>query len=295
MELGWKIDEIVHAEVWATDDISADLPPMVEFKKKADKIIKDRWGIEVKHLCAMRGGSGTATKNTSTTSSEQENLKEKLKGSQCNGILGVNNLKLDTEQKSQKATYENIFYSTFQKGNKIGRIYGFPMQLGAWCNSRLKMPPLNFQKHESEVVQYLGIAADEPKRIYRHKSKKGILLPLVEIGWTEADAKEWCIENDLLSPIYTDSCLRGGCWFCHNQGIDQLRQLRHNYPEYWELLLKWDKDSPVSFKADGRNVHDFERRFKAEDEGFIKKEDRFRWNDLDMQQYNIFQFMRTTV
>ena len=55
--LGWKIDRIVHAEVWATDTIPADLPPMVEFKAKADKIIKDRLGIEVEHLCAMRGGA----------------------------------------------------------------------------------------------------------------------------------------------------------------------------------------------------------------------------------------------
>lgn len=42
--LGWKIDRIVTAEVWATDTISADLPPMIEFKKKADKIIKERYG-----------------------------------------------------------------------------------------------------------------------------------------------------------------------------------------------------------------------------------------------------------
>lgn len=52
--LVWKIDRIVHSEVWATDDIPADLPPMVEFKKKADTIIKERWGIEEEHLCAMR-------------------------------------------------------------------------------------------------------------------------------------------------------------------------------------------------------------------------------------------------
>ena len=42
----------MHAEVWATDTIPADLPPMVEFKKKADAIIKERWGIEVEHVCA---------------------------------------------------------------------------------------------------------------------------------------------------------------------------------------------------------------------------------------------------
>lgn len=56
-KLGWPLDRIVHAEIWATCDISADLPPMVEFKKKADAIIKKRWGIEVEHISAIRGGA----------------------------------------------------------------------------------------------------------------------------------------------------------------------------------------------------------------------------------------------
>ena len=33
-------------------------------------------------------------------------------------------------------------------------------------------------------------------------------------------------------------------------------------------MLKWDEDSPVTFKADGHTVHDFDRRFQLEDEGF---------------------------
>lgn len=53
-KLGLPLDRIIHAEVWATDDIPADLPPMIEFKKKADKIIKDRWGIEVEHIWATK-------------------------------------------------------------------------------------------------------------------------------------------------------------------------------------------------------------------------------------------------
>lgn len=50
------LTRIVTSEVWATDTIQADLPPMVEFKEKADRIIKERWGIEVEHFCAMRDG-----------------------------------------------------------------------------------------------------------------------------------------------------------------------------------------------------------------------------------------------
>lgn len=54
--LGWPLDRIVTSEVWATDDIQADLPPMVEFKETADKIIKERYGIEVEHMCATKNG-----------------------------------------------------------------------------------------------------------------------------------------------------------------------------------------------------------------------------------------------
>ena len=44
------LDRIIHVEIMATDTIPADLPPMMEFKSKADKIIKERYGIEVEHI-----------------------------------------------------------------------------------------------------------------------------------------------------------------------------------------------------------------------------------------------------
>ena len=53
-KLGWPLDRIVHAEVWATDTIPADLPPMVDFKRRADAIILDRWGIKVAHIKAKK-------------------------------------------------------------------------------------------------------------------------------------------------------------------------------------------------------------------------------------------------
>ena len=88
--------------------------------------------------------------------------------------------------------------------------------------------------------------------------------PLVEYGWTEKQCYDWCKENDLLSPIYEHS-FRGGCWFCHNQRLQELRNLRKNHPKYWELMLKWDKDSPCTFKSDGKTLHDLDKRFEIED------------------------------
>lgn len=155
--LGWPLDRIVHAEIWATDTIPADLPPMVEFKAHADKIIKERWGITVEHIKAKR-------------------------------------------------TFEQLFYRRKQDSkyeSRNGNIYGWPMVKHPYCNSNLKMEAINrAQKvlQGQRAIQYVGIAADEPKRFHNLTGKTK--SPLVELGWTELDCMEWCRENELLSPIY---------------------------------------------------------------------------------------------
>lgn len=161
-QLGLPLDRIVHAEVWATDTIPADLPEMVEFKKKADEIIFERYGLRVEHVCAMRDG--------------------------------------------EKLTYERQFYREVKTKDGQIKICGFPFQRGVWCNSRLKTSVL--PKSTKETISYIGIAADEPERIVRH-TKPNVVMPLVDIGWTEYDCLKWCRDNGLLSPIY-QSASRGG-------------------------------------------------------------------------------------
>lgn len=240
--LGWPLDRIVHAEVWATDTIPADLPPMVEFKAKADKVIKERWGIEVEHYSAEQSYEDVFYRPVKPQALEKRKSNPNFRGS---GRL---------------------------------EIYGFPAALkGSWCVSEIKVKPL--KKHrDREGVTYLGIAADEPNRF--HNLTPTQRSPLVELGWTEADCWKWCEENDLLSPIYTTSA-RGGCWFCHNQGIPQLRHLRATYPKLWALMLKWDKDSPVTFKSDGHTVHDYDLRFQMEDECVVPADRKFRWKMIE--------------
>ena len=235
--LGWKIDRVVTADVWATDTVPADLPEMVEYKAKVDKTIKERWGIEVEHYRAP-------------------------------------------------LTYEKAFYRILGGNKRPGEIYGWPIPRGPYCNSDLKMPALKKLETKNAIV-YLGIAADEPNRFHNLSDTKK--SPLVEAGWDEAYCRQWCEENDLLSPIYT-TATRGGCWFCHNQGVHQLRLLRKNYPELWALMLKWDADSPVTFHADGKTVHDFDKRFQLEDEKLIDPKGKvFRWSMLeDELNYTLF-------
>lgn len=245
-QLGWTLDRIITADVWATDKIPAELPPMVDFKEKADKIIKGRYGIEVEHFHSNAYGR-------------------------------------------EKFTYEDGFYRTKNKKSyREGTITGFPFSVhGSWCNSELKMSAIRRALNSCKgCIQYIGIAADEPKRLERIDGN-GRVSPLAAIGWTEADAKQWCIENELLSPIYTDIA-RGGCWFCNKQGVNQLRLLRKKHPDLWALLLKWDADSPVTFHADGHTVHDFDLRFQCEDQGLIYADERFRWSDIEEPQMRWF-------
>lgn len=129
------------------------------------------------------------------------------------------------------------------------------------------------------TIEYLGIAADEPKRFGQLNDRKR--APLVEFGIEEDLCGLHCKYEDILGPVYETGC-RDGCWFCHNQGINRLRLLRREYPALWALLLKWDTDSPVNFHPDGHTVHDFDRRFALEDEGFLVPGDkRFRWGMID--------------
>lgn len=228
-QLGLPLHRIVHVEVWATETIPADLPPMVEFKKKADEIILQRYGISVEHI-------------------------------------------------RSKWTYESLFYKKRgEKAKFAGNINGFPMHKKNWCVGRLKTYIMS--QMNQGVVSFIGIAADEPERIRRHIQKPNVILPLVDAGWSEAMCRQWCEENDLLSPIYT-TATRGGCWFCHNQSADQLRLLRKNYPDYWAMLMKWDTDSPVCFKPNGHTVHDYDRRFQMEDDGLVPMDRTFRWEML---------------
>lgn len=236
-ELGWALDRIVHIEIWATETIQADPPPMVEFKAKADAIIKARWGIEVEHI----KGPHTA---------------------------------------------EQRMYRLRVRGDRRGEMVGWPRTRGCEIQSSCKRDP--YEKAIRNAKTYLGIAADEPSRMSRHRARGGIILPLVESGWTEAYCRQWCEENDLLSPIYTTAA-RNGCWFCPQQGIGQLRILRKMYPEYWALMMKWDAESPMKFKADGHTVHDFERRFQLEDLGLIPTDRKFRWDMCN--QVNLFELM----
>lgn len=151
-KLGWPLDRIVHAEVWATDTIPADLPEMIEFKAKADAIIKERYGIEVEHLCATRNG-------------------EKLT---------YEKLFYHIPKRRPRGKFKPTSHA------------GFPYTKGAWCNDRLKTNILDDLAQREREREPNPAGADSISGFQRvggcgatSMLKRAVLRPLLRGG-------SWC-------------------------------------------------------------------------------------------------------
>ena len=103
-------------------------------------------------------------------------------------------------------TFKEQFYKIKQRGKHVGDNYGFPYTIGAWCNDRLKMQPIKeyMRKQKDQIIQYVGIAYDEPER-YERLNHETHIAPLYDLKITEKEAMEICEKYDLLSPIYKTS------------------------------------------------------------------------------------------
>ena len=213
-ELGLPLDEVIYVDIMFDDDTSGETPEMASFITKAEKILKEKFNVEVTHL---RG-----------------------------------------------VTFKEQFYKIKQRGKHIGDNYGFPYTIGAWCNDRLKMQPIKeyMRKQKDEVIQYVGIAYDEPER-YERLNHETHIAPLYDLKITEKEAMEICEKYDLLSPIYKTS-FRGGCWFCPKQRLSQLKWLYQEHNDLWNTLRDMEKDSFNTFKPN-TTLKDLEERFKNDD------------------------------
>ncbi len=139
-----------------------------------------------------------------------------------------------------------------------------------WCTEVLKNRPreqyLQKLREDYEVLEYIGIAADETHRINRKCNQKdGARLPLVEWGMTEADCLAYCKERGYDWGGLYEKMRRVSCWCCPLQSLAELRVLYRDYPDLWAQLKRWDAMTWRSFRAD-YSVKQLEQRFDFEDE-----------------------------
>lgn len=143
-----------------------------------------------------------------------------------------------------------------------------------WCTKMLKTDPrekfLRKIKKDFDIIEYIGIAADETHRLNRECNKRdGKRLPLVEWNMTEADCLEYCYGKGYDWGGLYEKFSRVSCWCCPLQPLDELRILYSDFPKLWEQLKKWDNATWRTFRAEW-SVEQLERRFDFEKEWIAK-------------------------
>jgi 3'-phosphoadenosine 5'-phosphosulfate sulfotransferase (PAPS reductase)/FAD synthetase len=148
--------------------------------------------------------------------------------------------------------------------------FSWPSSRYRWCTGKLKVDIINKYfsnlRKQYSVVRCVGIAADEGHRLERKNADlDGMRYPLVEWGWTEKDALQYCYDRGYDWEGLYELFSRVSCWCCPLQPLSELRTLRDHFPELWRELKDMDRRTRRKFRAD-YTVDELEVRFDLEKE-----------------------------
>ena len=146
--------------------------------------------------------------------------------------------------------------------------YSWPGPRQRWCTSKLKDIPreqfLRELKKDYNILEYVGLAADEQYRLQRKNNQKDNQVhPLIEWDVTEKEALAYCYDHGFDFGGLYDLFHRVSCWCCPLQSLKELRVLRENFPDLWHQLEDWESKTWRSFRAD-YSIHELNIRFDLE-------------------------------
>lgn len=148
------------------------------------------------------------------------------------------------------------------KGNRKGtRGYGWPGIGYRWCTS-LKVAAIEkVLRGTQNVVQYLGIAADEAHREGKNQRNRTLRYPLIEWDVIEAQALRYCYDRGLDWGGLYNRLARVSCYCCPLARVGELETLYNDFPELWKIIKAMDQKSNRDFRPD-QTVKDLENRFE---------------------------------
>lgn len=142
-----------------------------------------------------------------------------------------------------------------------------------WCTTLLKEQVIRqyLTKIDEEVIEYVGIAYNERKRVKDNKNKK---YPLVEAEMTEKDNLEYCYKKGYDWGGLYNKNKRLSCFFCPLSRLGELKEVYFEYPQLWKQMKKADKISERDFRSD-YTLDELEFKFNWEkdnpDKRWLKK------------------------
>lgn len=163
----------------------------------------------------------------------------------------------------------NFEWKMFEKPVNVGKDnfhYGY-----SWCGGVCRWGTSDklkyLEKHCKGCVEYVGIAADETKRLVKERNGNKRFL-LAELNMTEKDCLEYCYSkgfhwNENGVELY-DILDRVSCWCCCNKNLKELKNIYQFLPDYWDRLKGLQSKTNRPMKGNGKSVFDLEERFRKE-------------------------------
>lgn len=161
-------------------------------------------------------------------------------------------------------------------------LYGgyLPSAAQRWCTKKLKLAPFEEYFGDDEVINYVGIRADENRLGYLSNSGKvDTVFPFVEDGIDKNGVMRILNESGLGIPEYYKWRSRSGCYFCFFQRKDEWVGLYENHKElyldamkYEEGDFKWRQDISLKELKKPKNI----AKIKAERDKEVKQHQRLR-------------------
>jgi 3'-phosphoadenosine 5'-phosphosulfate sulfotransferase (PAPS reductase)/FAD synthetase len=129
-------------------------------------------------------------------------------------------------------------------------MYGgvIPSNHRRWCTRMLKLKPFEDYVGDSEVINYVGIRADE-ERVGYVSTKLNIkaVFPFRDDGIVYADVVRILKESGLGMPTYTDwGRTRSGCYFCFYQQKIEWVRLKERHPDLFESAKAYEAPNKVN-------------------------------------------------
>lgn len=187
-------------------------------------------------------------------------------------ILAEQNIKFTVLKDSLPFEYRAFEREVRTRSGIVKRGYNWCGGMARWGTSG-KLSAINRHYKENYgdelIVEYVGVASDEPQRTEKYRSKRNKtvkLYPLSEWNMTEQDCLDYCYSNgwgwkENGVELY-EILDRVSCWCCANKNQKEIKNIITYLPEYWGKIRKYEDRCLIPYK--GKGCEYFEKKLKSD-------------------------------
>jgi len=150
-----------------------------------------------------------------------------------------------------------------QGKNKGDKGYGWCGKTHCRWGTALKKQAINKYlkqlKIDNDIVEYHGVASDEWSRTQKNKGRE-ICYPLVEFGFTEKQALNYCYSKGFTWSGLYENLARVSCYCCDQKRIGELKWVYNERPELWKKLLDMQSKTKYKFRQN-LSLFDIDKKF----------------------------------